>query len=132
MDEEFERAEAAAAGARGSEPRRAYSITDVPATGATVLALSGEFDMVAAPALHNRIEAARSSHGLVLDLAGVTFMDSATLKALLRAREDRSARGVRLVLAAVPRPVRRLLDLTGTFELFEHAPDTATAIARLH
>ena len=35
------------------------------------------------------------------------------------------------VLAAVPSPVRRLLDLTRTSELFEDAPDAATAFKRL-
>ena len=49
------------------------------------------------------------------------------LKELLRARAELSARDVQLVLAGVPPPVRRLLDLTRTSELFEDAPDAETA-----
>ena len=53
------------------------------------------------------------------------------LKELLRARAELAARDVRLVLAGVPAPVRRLLDLTRTSELFEDAPDVETALKRL-
>ena len=53
------------------------------------------------------------------------------LKELLRARAELSARDVRLVLAGVPPPVRRLLDLTRTSELFEDAPTRTTAVRRL-
>ena len=59
---------------------------------------------------------------LVLDLSRATFIDSAVLKELLRARAELAERDVRLVLAGVAPPVRRLLDLTRTSELFEDAP----------
>jgi anti-anti-sigma regulatory factor len=36
-----------------------------------------------------------------------------------------------LLLAGVQPPVRRLLDLTRTAELFEQAPDAETAVKRL-
>jgi len=67
----------------------------------------------------------------VLDLTRVTFIDSAVLKELLRARAELSEKGVRFVLASVPAPVRRLLDLTRTSELFEDAPDVDSALKRL-
>jgi hypothetical protein len=38
---------------------------------------------------------------------------------------------VRLVLAGAPMPVRRLLDLTRTGELFDQADDVETALMRL-
>ena len=63
------------------------------------------------------------ARALVLDLRGATFIDSAVLKELLRARAELAERDVRLVLAGVAPPVRRLLDLTRTSELFEDAPD---------
>jgi anti-sigma B factor antagonist len=68
---------------------------------------------------------------LVVDLSEVTFVDSAVLKELLRAREELAGRGVRLLLAGSPHPLQRLLDLTRTSELFEHAPDVESAISRL-
>jgi anti-anti-sigma factor len=110
----------------------AYSIAkrEAPA-GVSVIVLRGELDMAAAPLLRARVNEQRAGHGVVIDLADTTFIDSAVLKELLRARAELAARDGRLVLAAIPRPVRRLLDLTRTAELFEEAPDAAAAIRRL-
>jgi anti-anti-sigma factor len=49
----------------------------------------------------------------VLDLRGVTFMDSAGLKAILRASEFAESHGHTLVLRRGPRQVQRLIELTG-------------------
>jgi anti-sigma B factor antagonist len=96
-----------------------------------VLALRGELDMAAAASLRVRLAAAPGARALVVDMSAVTFVDSAVLRELLRARDELGGRGVRLVLAGVPRPVRRLLDLTRTSELFEEAPDAEAAVRRL-
>ena len=112
---------------RGLRPAAAYAIRDA---GEHVLRLEGELDLASAPALRKRFDAAHG--GLVLDFQRVTFIDSAVLKELLRARVELADRGARLVLAGVPAPVRRLLDLTRTSELFEEAPDVHTALKRLN
>ena len=70
--------------------------------------------------------------GLVLSFKRTTFIDSAVLKELLRARVELTERGVRLVLAAVPAPVRRLMDLTRTSELFAHADSVDEALTQLN
>ena len=101
------------------------------ASGIAVLALEGELDLAAAPKLRARIEQAATERALLIDLERVTFVDSAILKELLRARAELAERDVRLVLAAAPMPVRRLLDLTRTAELFEQADDVETALTRL-
>ncbi len=67
----------------------------------------------------------------MIDLRRVTFVDSAILKELLRARASLGERDAQLVLAGAPMPVRRLLDLTRTAELFDQAPDVETALTRL-
>lgn len=128
MGEHNERREAASIDERGLRPPAAYSIRD-GATG--VLKLEGELDLAAAPALRKRIDEF-DGESLVLDFVRVTFIDSAVLKELLRARAELTERGVRLVLAGVPAPVRRLLDLTRTSELFEDAPDVDSALKRLN
>jgi anti-anti-sigma factor len=111
---------------RGLRPAAAYSIRDA---GEHVVQLEGELDLASAPELRKRFDEADGP--LVLDFAGVTFIDSAVLKELLRARVELAERGLRLVLAGVPAPVRRLLDLTRTSELFEDAPDVEAALKRL-
>jgi hypothetical protein len=49
----------------------------------------------------------------------------------LRARAELAERDTRLVLAGVPPPVRRLLDLTRTSELFEDAENVEEAVRLL-
>jgi anti-sigma B factor antagonist len=132
MSELFEGHEAANVDSQGIKPPPAHAIEDRSGSpGAAVLALLGDLDMSATRALRGRIEEAAAGDSLVIDLSAVTFIDSAILKELLRARIELDVRGVRLVLAGVPEPVRRLLDLTRTYELFETAPDAAAALRRL-
>jgi anti-sigma B factor antagonist len=117
---------------RGIRPPAAYSIEDRQAApGVSLVVVRGEPDLAAVPLLRARVDAAAAGRALVVDLGETTFIDSAVLKELLRARAELAAHDVRLVLAAVPPPVRRLLDLTRTYELFEHAPDSETALRRL-
>jgi anti-anti-sigma factor len=109
-----------------------YTIAEGASTDRVqVVVLSGELDLAAAPRLRARVDGTASVAALVLDFADVTFIDSAVLKELLRARAELAARDIRLVLAGVPMPVRRLLDLTRTSELFDDAPDAETALKRL-
>jgi anti-sigma B factor antagonist len=132
VEDRDDRREPATIDARGIRPPAAYAITEADApAGVSVLVLRGELDLAAAPVLRARMGEAASGHALVVDLTETTFVDSAILKELLRARAELDAQDVRLVLAGVPPPVRRLLDLTRTSELFEDAPDAATAVRRL-
>ena len=132
MEDREERQEAAGIDARGIRPPAAYSIAEREGpAGVSVMALRGELDLAAAPLLRARVDAAAGGRALVIDLEETTFIDSAVLKELLRARAELAANDVRLVLAAVPPPVRRLMDLTRTSELFEDAPDAEAALTRL-
>jgi anti-sigma B factor antagonist len=128
MAEDEKRREAAAIDERGLRPPAAYTIREGDAPG--VIVLEGELDLAAAPELRKRIDES-SAAAVVLDLAGTTFIDSAVLKELLRARAQLAERGARLILAGVPMPVRRLMDLTRTWELFEDATDLDAALKRL-
>jgi anti-anti-sigma factor len=115
----------------GIKPPPAFTIvTGQARDGVAVVRLEGELDLAAAESLRAVVDGA-DERGLVLDLQAVTFVDSAVLKELLRARAECSGRGVRLILAAPPRSVRRLFELTRTAELFETAPDAAEAQRRL-
>jgi anti-sigma B factor antagonist len=130
LDDRDQSRESAGIDERGLRPAAAYAIRDAAADGAGVLVLEGELDLAATPVLRERLDEVTGG-ALVLDFRRATFIDSAVLKELLRARNELAARDVRLVLAAVPPPIRRLLDLTRTSELFEDAPDVETALKRL-
>jgi anti-sigma B factor antagonist len=84
--------------------------------------LVGELDVAAVPALVSQLnEAADAPERTVLvDLAGVTFMDCAALRPLLDARERLDSR---LRLQNASRPVRVLLRHLDLTRLLEPAPD---------
>jgi anti-sigma B factor antagonist len=97
-----------------------------------VLALSGELDLAAAPALRERLAEARATgaRGLVLDMAEVTFLDSSALREILRADAALRTDGVPLVLATVQPAVERLLELTRTTGMLAVAPTLEAALQR--
>jgi anti-sigma B factor antagonist len=131
MGERDQSRDAAGVDERGLRPAAAYSIRDASADGAVVLVLEGELDLAARPLLRARVDDAGGG-SLVLDFRRATFIDSGVLKELLRARSELAARDGRLVLVGVPPPIRRLLDLTRTSELFEDAPDVESALRQLN
>jgi anti-anti-sigma factor len=119
--------------AHGIRPPSVYAIeTRTTPDGVVVLALEGEFDLAAAPAMRERLTAARAAgaRGVVLDMTEVTFVDSSVLRELLRAEAQMQSEGVPLVIAALRPPVARLLELTHTAGLLKVAPTVAEALQR--
>ena len=130
MNEEGRKLHETSIPGRGLDPLDAYTVRELPAPdGVASLVLRGELDMAAAPELRARVDAAAGARALLIDLAEATFVDSAVLKELLRADSELARHDTRLVLVAIAAPVRRLLDLTRTAELFTLAPDRETALA---
>ncbi|MCW2840149.1 MAG: anti-anti-sigma factor [Aeromicrobium sp.] len=89
---------------------------------ATVLSIAGEIDMASADALRDQVAALDVAEGiLVLDLAGVGFVDSSGLGALLGVKKQQEAAGGRLVLTRVSPAVARLLEITKLDRVFGEA-----------
>jgi len=68
---------------------------------------------------------------LVLNFAGVTYLNSSNIAQLLRLRTLLSRRTARLRLCAVTDSVWSILLVTGLDQIFEFAADVMTAIASL-
>lgn len=101
--------------------------------GVALLVLEGEMDMAAIRAFRAGVEDAvgdREIRTLILDMAEVPFMDSSMLRELLRVNQELRQQGAWTVLAALQGPVRRLLDLTRTAELFRLADTRDGALRR--
>jgi anti-anti-sigma factor len=84
--------------------------------GATrTLILSGEFDLASRALLDDALAAAgrEQVETLVLDLSGVSFMDSTGLHAVLVAKDLCARRGCELLLVRGSRQVQRLFELSG-------------------
>jgi anti-sigma B factor antagonist len=75
------------------------------------LVLTGEIDSYTAPELSERL--AGDPPIEVLDLAGVTFIDSSGLRVLVEVHQQRVAAGSRLQLRSPSAAVQRLLEISG-------------------
>jgi len=77
--------------------------------------LVGELDPHTAPILRSSVDDAVSdaTATLVLDVAGLQFIDSSGLRVIISAHKTMDERGGRLVLRAPTDNTRRLLEITG-------------------
>ena len=95
-------------------------ITVTSRDSALIIALSGEIDHQAARDMMDSITdaiATRLPARLVLDLSGVTFMDSSGIAVLLRARRQMEHVGGSLRVTDIPAQARRVLDAAGVGRL---------------
>jgi anti-sigma B factor antagonist len=88
---------------------------------ATVVVVSGELDMASSPQLTEALErlAPTPERSLILDLAGLEFVDVTGLRVLIQAQERARQAGAQLSVVNISRGVRRLLKLTGTTGLLD-------------
>ncbi|MEW1780066.1 STAS domain-containing protein [Streptomyces sp. NPDC086777] len=86
----------------------------------SALAVTGDLDLFTVPVLEHQVGEVLDDHRTVIrDLTGVTFCDSSGLNTLIRPRRRaRDAGGRRLVLAAPPPRMMRLLSVTGAEGVF--------------
>jgi anti-anti-sigma factor len=98
-----------------------------------VVRVEGEIDLDSAGDLSEAALAAMQEIGpsIVLDLSGVTFMDSTGLKVLLAVHKRAELAGGRLVLAGPTRSVNRVVSITGFDQTFAICEDVESALAVL-
>ncbi len=93
------------------------SVTAGPAH--TLVSLAGECDLNTGRQLRDALtsEVSRGARRLILDLSGLTFMDSTGMQVLLGARTVLAVRGGILILVSPQPVVARILELTGADQL---------------
>ncbi|HVL32635.1 MAG TPA: STAS domain-containing protein [Actinomycetota bacterium] len=98
---------------------------NVRKNGATSeVSVTGDLDLVTAPELSAALNEAVqhcSAESLILDLSGITFMDSSGLRVLLRTADACKSTGVFLYLTGVTPQIQKLLTLAGVAEWFDYA-----------
>lgn len=78
-----------------------------------IVSLAGELDLATAPGVDEQLRASEDGAAtLVMDLRGLTFMDSSGLRVILAADARARSRGGRLVLVPGPPGVQRVFQLT--------------------
>lgn len=108
---------------------------DLDEPGVAVVTLYGEHETYGAVALERRLTTlAQRGRTLVVDLGRATFVDSAVLGALLRARTlaEREGVGFVLVLGEAREPaIPRIFEVTGLLRAFRTARSRGEALASL-
>jgi anti-anti-sigma factor len=107
--------------------------TEVRPEGTEILTLDGEFELARMPSVGHRLNdlLGRCEHDLVLDLRGVSFLDSKMLRFLLTALRQADSRGCRLVLVRPNDHVWRVFQVGGFDSLFASFHDLRDALAGL-
>jgi anti-sigma B factor antagonist len=90
------------------------SLITRPGRGCTVVQVDGTLDLASTPAFRAYLRQVMDDGAsvIVLDLAGVKFMDSSALGAIVSVYKELRQRAGRLCLAAVQPVVRRVFELT--------------------
>jgi anti-sigma B factor antagonist len=109
----------------------AYTLEHDPIDAGHLISVTGELDLAATPELSTVLLMAARSPGslVVLDLAGVEFIDSSALGTLLKAGGEVESAGKRLRVVCGEGPVRRLLELTNLTNRFQLCPTRDEALA---
>ena len=107
------------------------SLTTTTHESAAVVSVGGEVDLGTAGELSDYLIAAMQQAGphLVVDLSGVSFMDSTGLKVLLASNKRVHLVGGHLALAAPGRSVRKVLAVTGLDQTFVVCDSVDDALA---
>jgi anti-sigma B factor antagonist len=109
----------------------AYTLEHDPIESGHLIAVTGDLDMAATPELSTVMLMAARAPGqlVVLDLAGVQFIDSTALGTLLKAGGEVETAGKRLRVVCAEGPVRRLLEMTNLTNRFQLCPSRDDALA---
>jgi anti-anti-sigma factor len=95
-----------------------------------LVVVTGELDMSNSPELRRRVEKAvrEGSDRVIIDLSGLTHMDSSGLAALIDSHQLTEARGGRLALVISSESVRRTVEVRGLDRLFTIAATQDEAV----
>jgi anti-sigma B factor antagonist len=107
-----------------------FDVNVAPQHGIPVVAVSGEVDVATAPTLRDRLQAAvaQDHSTIVVDLGGVTFLDSTALGVLVGAlKRCRDAGGDLRLVAREPR-VLKVFEITGLNEVFSISDTVEKAV----
>jgi len=103
---------------------RGFQVSASRINGYAVVSLLGEFDLAGVSMFEQELGRVRTPDAtLVVDLRGLTFIDSSGLRALVIADQEARSAGGRCVVVRGPDQVGQVLDLTGIGERLELVDD---------
>ena len=99
---------------------------DDPNGDSISIRVKGELDMAATPTITESIGGAKGNGTIILDLSGVTFLDSSAIGALVASGREVDEAGGRLQIGPRSDIVTRVLEITGladSSEAFDVLPE---------
>ena len=99
---------------------------------AHVATISGDVDLYNAGELRDTLAhlTERADETLIVEMSGVSFIDSTALGVLTGAAKQLRARGGRLVIASGDPRIQRLLEITGLLRVLSLEPNLTKAVER--
>jgi anti-anti-sigma factor len=96
------------------------------------ISLRGELDVASAPILEETIEemCEEGCKEIIIDLAGVEFIDSSGLNSILRAKATCEEHGCEYALNPAQRPAQRVFEMTRVVDKLRFRPSTAKGAER--
>jgi anti-anti-sigma factor len=93
------------------DPAAEFSVDVQACAGGVVIAPHGEIDVATAPGVRAALREADGT--AVLDLRGVSFLDTSGINLVVEHQRRADAEGLRFALVPGPAEVQRLFDMTG-------------------
>ena len=95
---------------------------------ASLIAISGRIDSDTSPEVARAFQTVqeKGQYNLFVDMGGLEYVSSATLRALMAAQRASKRNGGEVVLLRVPETIRNVLDMAGLVELYRIVDDPAT------
>ena len=101
-------------------------------TGALIIALEGDVDLKTSPdARKILLDAVGRKLPMVVDLSGVSYIDSSGVASLIEAFQKARKSGQKFVLAAVSESALRVLNLARMDKVFAICPSVAEGLAKV-
>jgi len=99
-----------------------------------IVRLSGDLDLAITDNLRSSLDEAidkQSVSNLIFNLSQVTFIDSSALGVLLGRYKRISRRGGRVCIVGLQPQVRRILELSGVFQVMDEFPGENVALENI-
>ena len=99
----------------------------------TVVAVGGEIDIATSPELSRRLEGldGAGSFQVVVDLSGLTFLDSSGIRSLVVSSREIEGRGGTMILAAPQPHIQRVFSTVHLSDVIAIEPTLEAALATL-
>jgi anti-sigma B factor antagonist len=111
---------------------QAFGLEEYAEDGVLRIAVTGEVDVASAPTLREHLYGAveRSKGIVIVDLLGVTFIDSTALGVLIGTQERSDEHGIQLRIILKEARIVKIFEITGLTDLFSIYPTVTEAVAR--